>query len=178
MKIRLSSRGGFTLIELMIVLGIILILMGFGVPAFVRTMKKNDMQEAVDAVMEGLKLARATAIMQGTAAEFVLKGDGTVSVERVSGPATGLGQFHGASGPAPSGYTAQLPESVGPELLEVNFQDHMTADAARVRFFPNGTSDEFTMVLRSAEGERRLIRLEIVTGLAALETDPARFLQK
>jgi hypothetical protein len=36
---------------------------------------------------------------------------------------------------------------------------------ARVRFFPNGTCDEFTVILSSATAEQQ-VSLDVVTGLA------------
>ena len=44
-----------------------------------------------------------------------------------------------------------------------------------MRFYPNGTSDEMSVVLLSDQNERRNIWLEVVTGLPELETDPHRF---
>jgi hypothetical protein len=38
-----------------------------------------------------------------------------------------------------------------------------------VRFFPNGTCDEMTLVLRSDKNEWRTISLEVTTGLASVE---------
>jgi len=52
--------------------------------------------------------------------------------------------------------------------LYVNLKDQMEADEAHVRFYPNGTSDEFTIVLES-KGEIRKISLECVTGLPAVQ---------
>jgi hypothetical protein len=63
-------------------------------------------------------------------------------------------------------YSARLPENVGIELLGVNFVELQDAEEARVWFFPNGMSDEFTVVLRSDRDEWRQISLEVVTGLA------------
>jgi hypothetical protein len=42
----------------------------------------------------------------------------------------------------------------------------------RVRFFPNGTCDEFTAVmLEPASGKRRMIHLDVITGHADLKTE-------
>ena len=46
---------------------------------------------------------------------------------------------------------------------------------AEVRFYPNGTCDELTLVLLSERQERRNIWLEVVTGLAFMETDIKEF---
>ncbi len=41
---------------------------------------------------------------------------------------------------------------------------------ARVRFFPNGTSDEMTLIMHSGDQYRK-ITLEVTTGLASVEVD-------
>jgi hypothetical protein len=48
-------------------------------------------------------------------------------------------------------------------------------DYARVRFFPNGTCDELTLILLAEGGERREITLEVTTGLVNVESDPRKF---
>ena len=57
----------------------------------------------------------------------------------------------------------------------MNFLEHKDAESARVRFFPNGTCDELTVILKNDQNEYRMITWEITTGLASIETDPNRF---
>lgn len=178
MKLASHRHGGFTLIESMIVLGIIVIIMSIGVPAFVKTFERKPLQQAVNDMMEGLKQARATAILSGTPAEFVIRaGDGSMSVRSVGGEPAADADTRLAS-EAPKGFQARLADSIIVEMLDVNFQDRMQSEEASVRFHPNGTSDEFTIVMRSPEGEWRKISLEPITGLAALEVDANKFLKR
>ena len=51
------------------------------------------------------------------------------------------------------------------QLVDVNFVEMMDEPEARVRFYPNGTSDEFTIVY-SWHGKQRTVMLDVVTGLA------------
>ena len=62
-----------------------------------------------------------------------------------------------------------MPEEIGIEELAINFQLLKEAEAVAVRFQPNGTSDEFTVVLRSLHGELRKISLDPVTGKATYD---------
>jgi hypothetical protein len=68
--------------------------------------------------------------------------------------------------PANSGLGATINESIGIEMLDVNLTEYKDLDFARIRFFPNGTCDEFTLVLHSDKGQWFKIWLEITTGLA------------
>ena len=73
------------------------------------------------------------------------------------------------AGEGHSVFHVKLPEEVGIEELAVNFQLLKDADAVAVRFHPNGTSDEFTVVLRSLQGELRKLSLDPVTGKATYD---------
>ncbi len=69
-------------------------------------------------------------------------------------------------------FTTKIPDKIAVELVEVNFQDAMDWAEVRVRFYPNGTSDEFKMLLyRPDTNERRLLTVEVVTGLPEVESD-------
>ena len=52
-------------------------------------------------------------------------------------------------------------------MLDINLQDIGASEWARVRFFPNGTSDEMTIVLHDRDDWRK-ITLEFSTGLATV----------
>ncbi len=56
-------------------------------------------------------------------------------------------------------------------MLDVNLSEYKDQETARVRFYPNGTCDEMTLILRSDKGEQRGIVLEITTGLATVLND-------
>ena len=53
-------------------------------------------------------------------------------------------------------------------MLDVNLTEYKDKEFARVRFYPNGTSDEMTIVLQSEKGEFIKISLEITTALASV----------
>ena len=64
--------------------------------------------------------------------------------------------------------SAQFADSITLDMLDINLLEYKDADEARVRFFPNGTSDEMTLILHSGDQYRK-ITLEVTTGLASLE---------
>jgi hypothetical protein len=79
--------------------------------------------------------------------------------------------------PSGAGLSTRLPDKVLIELMDINKLPHefRDDDNARVRFFPNGTCDELTLVLVSDQNERREITLEVTTALANVESNPTRF---
>jgi prepilin-type N-terminal cleavage/methylation domain-containing protein len=142
-------RRAFTLIEIMIVCAIMGLILAMGMPSFIKTLKKEGMRKAVDDVMEACKAARSDAIMNQKTAEVVFHPmDGTIS--------------------AP-GYHGEFPKNVEIQIMGVNFIQYEKAEEAKVRFLPNGTSDEFTIVLQDDEGQTRKITLDVITGLPDLE---------
>ncbi len=174
-----ERRRGFTLIELMIVIAIMAIVAALGLPSFVKSMRKEGMRKAMSDMLEACGNARATAIISGDTAELVIHPkDGTFGVQKsVADPSAQGGQLYtpmiADKPPAPAGppaFSAHLPDNIAIELLGVNFMEYQEADLARVRFYPNGMSDEFTIILRSDREEWRKITLDSVTALAEVTT--------
>ena len=70
----------------------------------------------------------------------------------------------------------KLPDGIVIEGLGVNGDEWTEDEEGRVRFYKDGTSDAMSVVLYRAESnERRNIWLEVITGLAEVETDPTKF---
>jgi prepilin-type N-terminal cleavage/methylation domain-containing protein len=167
----------FTLIEIMIVVGIIAIVVAMGMPSFVQMAKKDPLRKAVSDLVEGCNEARQRAILNAVPAELTIRAsDGLLAVRQVATNQTaqvegsGEGAEPAAASAAPNQtlFVAHLHEDIAVRLLYVNLKDQMEAEEARVRFYPNGTSDEFTIILE-AKGEIRKISLECVTGLPDVE---------
>lgn len=171
----LSGRAlrAFTLIEIMIVVGLIAIAMSAAIPAFVSAQNKLPMRVALQGLLEACATARAQAILRGTIVELRIRPqDYTFDVAPTG---AGGGSAGGAARPEPKAgeghgvFSLKLPTEVGIEELAINFQLLKDAEAVAVRFRPNGTSDEFTVVLRSLHGELRKITLDPVTARADFE---------
>ncbi len=133
------------------VVAIIGLTLSMGVPTFYRALKKEGMRKAESELVEACQSARREAIMKGGTAELVLHPlDGTFEV--------------------PGGYDRkELPRDITIDLLGVNFIEFERAPEARVHFFANGTSDEFTIVIHAGDGEVRKIYLDTVTALTVVE---------
>jgi type IV fimbrial biogenesis protein FimT len=76
MEIRLQNRvsmriGGFTLVELMMVLAIAIILMTLAVPSFSTVLQKQRIGTTVNDFFAAINLARSEAIQRGTRVDLV-----------------------------------------------------------------------------------------------------------
>ena len=136
-------RRAFTLIEVMIVVAIIGLIAAMGVPSILQALRKDGMRKAVSDVKEGLDNARTRAIVSGQATEVIFN-----PLQRSIG-------------------STALPDGVDIAMLDINLLDYGATEEARVRFYPNGTCDELTLVLHSRD-EWEKITLEFSTALASV----------
>ena len=182
MKTRRESA--FTLIEIMVVVAIVAIMLTLSYPAIREAVHRGPLTQAVLDITKGCRKARERAILSGKPAELRFYQDGRIEVADAPVDADPNANSSAGSQPAApvsntpetaprlnsTAFSAQLSDSVAISKIFINFVDYMHTDGARVVFYPNGTSDEFTMEFISAEGgERRLITLEVVTGLAEVK---------
>jgi len=169
-----APNRGFTLIEVMVVVAILGVIAVAGIPTLYQMLKKEGMRKATSDVVEVCSKARARAILQGTPVDVVFH-----PLERHLEIGSGGGPTRDATGRAmasdrPSvmqgtGQSAVIPEDIVIEMLDINLSEYKESEWARVRFYPNGTSDELTLVLRSSKNEWKKITLEVTTGLASVD---------
>jgi prepilin-type N-terminal cleavage/methylation domain-containing protein len=181
---RLPRRRAFTLVEIMIVVAILGIMLGVGIPSMFRSMKREGIRAAANDVLEACSKARSAAILSGSMIELQLLPESRqLNVVAASNPQPAasvldplpvvtdlaIEEEQRPARPAFAPFSVTLAESIQFELIDVNFLELKDAPEVRVRFHPNGTSDEFTVVLRSEADEWRKISLEVTTALATLE---------
>jgi prepilin-type N-terminal cleavage/methylation domain-containing protein len=141
--------GAFTLIEIMMVVAIIGLTLVMGLPSFLRVLKRDGMRKAEYDLLAACKDARRTAIIGNQTADLVIH----PKLRTLE---------------APGGKSEEIPNDVIIDVLGVNFVDFEQQDTARVRFFPNGTSDEFTILMHSS-GAYVKIYLDTITALPVVE---------
>ena len=188
-RARIPSTGedGFTLIEIMMVVGILGMVLVMGMPAFIQSIRKDPLRQSVSDIETACSKAREAAILRGSPVELVIRAEGgQLTVVPTHDDNTGqtaaseeaLGQSaepstDKAASQSPV-FSARLNENVAVTLLYVNLKDQMEAEESRVHFYPNGTSDEFTIILQFGN-EMRKISLEVVTALVNVESNPNKF---
>jgi prepilin-type N-terminal cleavage/methylation domain-containing protein len=138
--------SAFTLIEIMIVVGIIGLILAMGAPSLLKMIQKEGMRKAVSDVTELLGDVRAQAILKDQKAYV---------------------SFRPADNRLDSsiGKSVTLPDGTAMEAIGINLMDFSQTEESRVWFYPNGTSDELTLVLHSGPDWRK-ITLEFSTAIA------------
>lgn len=171
MKYPLPSRplrSAFTLIEVMVVCAIMGMIVVAGIPAFAKMLKREGMRKVTYEVEQVCYQARKMAIFTGRPVAVVFRPrEHQVSVESaaISNP--------DGSTPAPSSDSPQatlIPDDYAIEMLDINLWEYNDSEWARVMFYPNGTSDEMTLVLRSSKNEWAKISTEVTTGLTSVDS--------
>jgi len=158
---------------MMIVVAIMAIIMTMGVPIVYRVFHKEALTQAVTEVVEVCSHARARAILQGHMTQVVFHPkEGRVELDGGGGTSVAeSGAVVAATGtvPAGSGLSTKFSDQLTLQMLDVNLSEYKDADLAYVRFYPNGTCDEMTLILQSNETTRQKgVRLEVTTGLASI----------
>jgi len=166
-----------------VVVGILGLVMMIGIPSIGRVLLKESLTKTVTEITEACLTARRMAIMSGTMAEMHIHPlEGRIDVSGSGGiskpvpiQATGryakvdLDTLNGTVRGAGKGASVQIPSSVLIEMVDINFTEYKDMPMATVRFYPNGTSDELTLVLRGDDNQWRKISLELVTALPDVE---------
>jgi type II secretory pathway pseudopilin PulG len=164
------------MIEIMVVAAIMVLILGMGIPSIYQMTTKKGMRRAVSDVLETCSHARAQAIMRGQQVDMVFhplekRFEVATATAVEKGPDYLVFDSGQALTPSPApapikGLSGVIPEDVTIEMLDINLLEYNMSEYARVRFYPNGTCDEMTLVLRSDDGVWRKITLEVTTGLA------------
>lgn len=142
--VQLSSVRAFTLIEIMIVVAIMGMILAAGIPSLYHLFHKEGFRKTLADVVEVCDAARRDAILHDKVSEVV---------------------FHPQDGTFEGGGRSGKIENAAIWMLDVNLLEYKDAETARIRFFPNGTSDEMTLILESDKGEWCKLALEITTGM-------------
>ena len=173
-----SPGRAFTLLEIMMVVAIIGLILTMGVPGILRTMHEEPLRKAVNDVINICSHARAQAVLHSETTTIVFHPESremalavlatTNAPAGLAAPLAPAGETRAASSSASALNSTQFGDGITIDMLDVNLLEYKDADEARVRFFPDGTSDEMTLVIHAGDQYRK-ITLEVPTGLASTE---------
>ena len=137
------SRGGFTLLELLVVLAVLALMAVIALPRVGAGLPGAELESGARRITAGLNEARALAVARNRTVRFTL--NGTDKRYAVSG---------GAGGP--------LPDKLG-IILVTGTEDVEGAAQGSIRFFPDGSSTGGRIELSGRAGKRS-IEVDWLTG--------------
>jgi prepilin-type N-terminal cleavage/methylation domain-containing protein len=164
-----ADNSAFTLIEIMIVVGIIGLIAAMGAPSIGKAFQKEGMRKAVSDVQDVFFSAREQAIVGNKQVAVIFyPRENRFGVE---GTAVGEQGEVGSVINVHSGKTlvASLPPGVQFGMLEIFRQDYVQSPFAKIFFNADGTSDEAVIVLLS-KGRPEKITLEYATGMPVISS--------
>jgi prepilin-type N-terminal cleavage/methylation domain-containing protein len=154
-----SERSrAFTLMELMVVVGIIGLVAAMSIPSILQMRRQAPMVKALDDIREMCERARAGAVLKNTMASMIFE-PRAGKMELVGGDDNTALTTRLGMKPVRS---VQFEPGVNVEQLWINAKDWTEAATAPVNFFDNGTCDEMILVL-TCGGQREMVSLEFST---------------
>ncbi len=181
---RLRFRAGFTLLELLITLAILVMAMAMAWPAVGKLLAKNELRSTAKQVRAALARTRLEAMESGAVRQFRYQpGTRRFEITRLAATAEepaarrdagGDGDANGgAGGPAEnllaSGVRWESPDPTGVPLRPVSSDDaREQAWSAPILFFPNGRTSNARLQLGGRRGFRVPLTLRGVTGTVAI----------
>lgn len=73
---RRRTNAAYTLLEILLALGVIAVLMGIAVPALMDSFGKSPMEEVSDEIAQTIQAVRGSAVEQGEARRIAIAGNG------------------------------------------------------------------------------------------------------
>jgi prepilin-type N-terminal cleavage/methylation domain-containing protein len=158
--VRSERRAAFTLLELMVVVGIIGLVAAMSVPSILSMRRQAPMVKTISDLREMCERARAGAVLKNTQTQMIFE-PRAGKVELQGGDNNAALTSRPGTGPV---MQSQFDPGVNVEQLWINAQDYTAVAAVPVNFYDNGTSDEMILVL-TCGGQREKISLEFSTAL-------------
>jgi len=176
---RITPYRAFTLIEIMVVVAIMAMVMLMSIPFVRSSLHREALAETMRELEEVCASARRKAILQGSMAEIIFRPRERTFQVAGGSPNSGRGEAISASTTtapeAHSGESGHIPDNLVIDMIDVNLSEYKDSEEARVRFYPNGTADELTVIIHSEKNEYFKMALEATTGLPTWERDPSKF---
>lgn len=168
------GSGGFTLIELMVVLGLIAIMTGVVVSEMSGTREDAILKASARKVIDVLNLASSRSITLGQTHRVQFEvGKHRFEVRRkVHEPEEGVGfvSLNDATGSIGEWDERIQMEFPKPETAENEGSENVPEDEPKelehgaISFYPDGTADPFRMILRDRQGYEIVLQINPATG--------------
>jgi prepilin-type N-terminal cleavage/methylation domain-containing protein len=184
-----SGKEGFTLIELILVLVVVVIVSGISLPYFAGTFRGTKLKTASRTIDRITRYAHAMAILREETMTVVLNhetmeiftggpaqaADGTADGELDQDVLKRLGYVEGASEEENAGIEREIHRFLPDHLTVFDFEkdwaeeDDTYENLYLIRFYPNGQCDWFRMELEDNRGMRVELENDPVSGKMYIE---------
>lgn len=144
-----SGRDGFSLIELIVVMALIIAALALFAPSFQNGLKSLELEGASRDLITRMKQARSEAIGKHKVLRIIFRNEP-----------------EGSSYTLTNDYEEEIKTYPLPLGVVFEWEDPEAPD--RVSFFPNGRSSGLRFTLKNERGRRIPIHLDPVTGLARI----------
>ncbi len=156
-----SSEGGFTLIELILVMIVIFTLATVVAPRFSDFFPSYQVRKSTEHLFAWARKARADAAVTGVRQRLVFDSKNKKFwIEYEARPVKEPGKFVLLSG---AWGEETLPEGVEFESLEGAETSSSNGETKYIEFRPDGTSSDATLILANDNGDRHTLRIEGAT---------------
>ncbi len=145
---------GFTLIEIMLVVVIILIATAVATPVFRGTFKSTQMTDATRSTVRMARFARSLSILRQSECVLHFEEDRLVLT---------------CAAPAEPKTERQLPQDIQIGSFENLSEEHSPDNARKVHYYPNGMNDGFELALEDDQDHRRIIKCQPYSGKVTVE---------
>lgn len=161
--LRTNRRGGYTLLELLVVLAILAIFATLAAPRFADFLPGYRLDQAAVRVMTLARKARTDAATRRLRYRLTCSvGAGTYGLTVEGDPLRASGVY----APPDDSWGQSFPLPDGVTFSEVDLADGtvVTAGSGTINFKPDGTADEAIIMLQDAKGHQRFVYVRGLTG--------------
>ena len=171
-RIAQRREGGFTLVELLLVMGVIFVLTAVVAPRFSDFVPSLRLKKTVDRLFAWAQKARAEAATTGLRHRLVVDAGGRKFwIDCENRPFRDPGKFM----PLQGSWEEEIPDDLVLELLDGLDPDPANANLKVLEFRPDGTAAaDATIIVASDRGDRSTIKIVAATSRISIETPPGQ----
>jgi len=164
-----GRAGGFTLLELLVVLGIIAIVSAMVVPRFGGALHGAAHKTAAKKIAATLRYARSRAVAEGVSYTVNFDLDNSVLSVGSDGSVSGDDDARDDDVKTSSAKTYVLPAGVSFAKITQHDADDIDEGVARVNFYPSGASSGGEIWIQGEEENYYVLTIDFITGVVHME---------
>jgi prepilin-type N-terminal cleavage/methylation domain-containing protein len=173
-------KPGFTLVELIMVLSVLVVLFSLTLPGIQRWQKALPLEQAISTLQLQLQETRLAAIRSGQPWQLILPAAGLPGRRcpanaHLDGARTTTFQLPPGilcQINSPSGPSSASPSSASVSASPSSASAHADSSVRSITFQPDGTVTPRILCLITADRQQAMLRIERLTGLATVESTP------